>query len=126
MHFCKYWLPIYLYAALIFIFSSLSKPPFHPQFLLGDKLFHVIEYLFFGYLAARAFRNSGVFSFRINFRLWALLSGLIYGLSDEFHQLFVSGRQADVGDIVFDVLGTFLGVMLMDKLEGWVNAGKNI
>ena len=116
MRFCKYWLPIYLYAGLIFIFSSLSKPPRHPPFLFGDKLFHTVEYIFFGYLAARAFKNSGINTFKINFHIWAVLSGLIYGLSDEFHQLFVPGRQADIWDVGFDVLGTFLGMMLLSKV----------
>lgn len=69
MKFCKYWLPFYLYAALIFFLSSLSKPPLHPPFLFGDKLFHTVEYIFFGYLAARAFNNARVSTFKINFRI---------------------------------------------------------
>ncbi len=116
MRFCKYWLPLYLYAALIFVFSSLSRPPFHPPFLFGDKLFHTIEYVFFGYLSARAFRNAAIPAFKINFRILSILSGLVYGLSDEFHQLFVPSRQADILDVGFDVLGTFLGVTIAIKI----------
>ncbi len=116
MRFLKYWLPLYLYAALIFVLSSLSKPPLHPQFLFGDKLFHTVEYILFGCLAARAFKNARVSTFKMHFSIWALLCGLIYGLSDEFHQLFVPGRQADINDVAFDVLGTFLGVMLIKKV----------
>lgn len=117
MRFCKYWLPFYLYAALIFVFSSLPRPPLHPQFLFGDKLVHTIEYFFFGCLAARAFKNSKLFTFSTNFRIWAVASGFIYGLSDEFHQLFVLGRQADIWDVGFDVLGTLLGVLLISKIS---------
>lgn len=119
MRFLKYWFPLYLYSALIFFFSSLSKPPFHPPFLFGDKLFHTVEYTLFGYLVARAFKNSESPAFKINFRFFALLSGLVYGLSDEFHQLFVPNRQADIWDVGFDVLGTFLGVMLMSKVASF-------
>ena len=117
MRFFKYWLPVYLYAALIFFFSSLSKPPLHPPFLFGDKLFHAVEYTFFGYLAARAFKNSETPGFKINFRLLALLSGLVSGLSDELHQLFVPNRQADIWDLGVDGMGTFLGMMLMSTIH---------
>ncbi len=117
MQFFKYWLPFYLYAVLIFLFSSLSRPPLQPSFLFGDKLLHTVEYIFFGYLAARAFKSSQIHTFKINFSIWAFFSGLIYGLSDEFHQLFVFNRQADIWDVAFDVLGTFIGVMLMKSIE---------
>lgn len=117
MQFFKYWLPFYLYAVLIFFLSSISTPPSYPPFLFGDKLLHLVEYAVFGYLAARAFKNSKNFVFKEKFRLLAFLCGVIYGLSDEFHQLFVPNRQADIGDVGIDALGTLLGVALMNKVN---------
>lgn len=117
MQFFKYWLPFYLYAALIFFLSSIPTLPSYPPFLFSDKLLHLIEYTVFGYLAARAFKNSKSSALKVNFRLLAFLCGVIYGLSDEFHQLFVPNRQADIGDVGVDVLGTLLGVILMNKVN---------
>ena len=77
-----------------------------------DKLFHFVEYLILGVLLARAFANS---SDKANFKLILLLSILItsvYGVLDEFHQRFVSGRSPEVFDIFSDIIGSFSGALL--------------
>lgn len=58
-------------------------------------------------------------------RIWIMLIVLLYGLSDEFHQSFVSGRMANLLDVAFDLLGsalvTFRAVLLprvFDKNTG--------
>lgn len=39
--------------------------------------------------------------------------GVIYALSDEFHQRFVDGRSANVMDVLIDSLGVVIGIGLM-------------
>ncbi len=46
-------------------------------------------------------------------RRWLLAFGLtvLYGLSDEWHQSFVPGRQPDVLDVMVDALGAICGLV---------------
>ena len=37
------------------------------------------------------------------------LFGLLYGVSDEFHQQFVPGRSCNSFDLAIDTIGSFLG-----------------
>ncbi|MBN2097271.1 MAG: VanZ family protein [Candidatus Omnitrophica bacterium] len=111
--FLKFWLPVYLYAGLIFIYSSLSSPPGLSYILYGDKLLHLAEYAILGFLVARALKNSSAPQLRRHFRVYAILFSLVYGLSDEFHQHFVPGRQVEVLDLVADGLGAFFGQLAL-------------
>ena len=108
-HFLRFWLPVYLYAILIFLYSSLSQPPLRPKILHADKLLHIAEYAIFGFLLARAAKNSSALRLRTNFRSFAVIFAVLYGLSDEWHQYFVPGRQAEMLDIIADGIGAFLG-----------------
>ena len=113
MHFLKYWLPVYLYAGLIFFYSSLSEPPLRPVILHGDKLLHFVEYAILGYLIARAAKNSSSGKLRTHFRIFAVGLAFVYGLSDEFHQSFVPGRKVEILDVFADGLGAFLGQIFL-------------
>jgi VanZ family protein len=107
-------LPVYLYAGLIFIYSSLSfPPPLAPPILYGDKLLHLFEYAILGYLIARAARNSSSLKLRMHFRIFAVSIAIAYGLSDELHQYFVPWREAEVLDVLADGAGAFLGQLLL-------------
>jgi VanZ family protein len=37
----------------------------------------------------------------------------LYGFTDEFHQLFVPGRSADLRDVLADCVGGFAGAAMM-------------
>jgi len=66
----------------------------------------LLDYAFFGFLAARAIDAGGTSrwpGFKI-FWVAVFLTG-IYALSDEFHQLFVVGRTASGFDVVADFIG---------------------
>lgn len=109
-HFLKYWLPVYLYAGLIFFYSSLSSPPlFLPKILHADKLLHLLEYAILGYLIARAAGNSANLQLSTHFRIFAVSIAILYGLTDEFHQCFVPGRKVEILDVLADGAGALLG-----------------
>ena len=77
-----------------------------------DKLFHFVEYFVLGALLVRAFVN---YSDKTSFKTIFLLSILIasaYGILDEFHQRFVSGRSPEIFDIFSDIMGSLFGVLL--------------
>ncbi len=48
---------------------------------------------------------------------WALLVTVLYGVTDEFHQSFVPGRTMTVEDLVVDLIGASLGLLLVS----WVH-----
>ncbi len=111
----KYWLPLYLYAGIIFYVSSIPKPLPDISIPYFDKFLHVIEYAIFGILAARAFKNSGRKVLCENFIMLAILASAAYGASDELHQFFVSYRSCDVFDIAVDLIGGTIGAIFYGK-----------
>ena len=42
--------------------------------------------------------------------LLSLMVCLFYASTDEFHQLFVSGRSGEVTDVILDTFGSFVGI----------------
>ena len=101
--------------ALIFGVSSVKQPPLPtPQFewLTIDKLYHFIEYAILGALLAWAFVKAkpSIVPSKLIWFAAAVLS-MLYGASDEWHQTFVPGRCATLGDWVADALGSVAGVL---------------
>ena len=107
------WAPVILYAAFIYFLSAHS---FHftwfrsAQKNHADWLAHVVEYGVFGALICRALGAQDVFK-RSAGRLFmaAVLAGVLYGASDEFHQKFVPERDSSPYDVAADGVGTALG-----------------
>ena len=42
----------------------------------------------------------------------SLFIGIIYAITDEFHQIFSPGRSAELGDILIDTSGVLFGIVL--------------
>ncbi len=106
------WVPVALYAALVFWLSSQSQPlPFLPTEIWSfDKLLHAGEYAVLGVLVARALAAGGLSPARAF--LWALLLASLYGASDELHQSFVPNRSCDPRDWAADTAGAAAGAAL--------------
>jgi len=109
-------LPVIIYCAVIFYFSSQPAPDTIPDFPQIDKFFHLLIYAICGALFLRAFRT---FSIADNLKLILTLSitaSGLYGLSDEIHQYFVPCRSADFMDFIADFIGSISGVLLYQLL----------
>jgi VanZ family protein len=79
-----------------------------------DKLFHLSEYMVLGYLLIRAFMNTTKLTIA-RMTAFSVLVAVLYGASDEVHQRFVSDRIPDVLDLLADVAGIYIGVLLYKK-----------
>ncbi len=110
--------PLVVYACLIFILSSLSKQPEALSFLFDyDKLLHAVEYYVLGYLLMRVLMTSP--------RTWlvrrsiiiTIVIGIVYGLSDEWHQSFVPGRCSSVIDVLFDMVGVVTAALTFESIR---------
>lgn len=97
----QYILPI-LWMVVIFGLSSIPGSRIPPLFPGFDILAHLIEYSILGFLWARALQGK--------FFL-AILLGILYGIFDEIHQVFVPLREFSIIDMLVDGAGVILGVV---------------
>lgn len=42
---------------------------------------------------------------------------IIYSLTDEMHQMFISDRAGEFRDIIIDSIGSILGILLLNKIK---------
>jgi len=83
---------------------------------------HFILYFALGALARNDFRAepAGWLSSRAS--AWAVVFSILYGLSDEVHQLYVPGRTFQLTDLAIDFTGALCGVVVFGfisrKLSG--------
>jgi VanZ family protein len=103
------WLPVLLWAALIFALSSIPSlsTGLGTWDLVLRKAAHVAEYAVLGVLLVRALRRP----------LAALAVGVAYAITDEIHQHFVSGRNAALLDVAIDGAGVAIGIALFELLR---------
>lgn len=113
-----YWVPVYFYAGLVFYLSSIPQiiPPATGVYY-STWILHIIEYFLLSLLLFRALLNS---KFRKRALLFAVLIAIIYGITDEFHQLFVQGRSSTWVDVLFDGLGGSLIILPSRKFKKYL------
>jgi VanZ family protein len=73
-----------------------------------DKVIHALVYAVLGGLCFAAVRQTWTLT-KGRMVAAATLCAVLYGLADEFHQLFVPGRSADLYDALADGIGGLLG-----------------
>ena len=104
------WGPVVVYMAAIFYGSSLSSVPGPVGTWFSDTLLHTAGY---GGLALCTLRALARGEWRGVTRgalvgAWTIAS--LYGLTDEWHQMYVPGRNAELRDLFNDALGAVAAV----------------
>lgn len=103
------WLPLIAWMAAIFIFSHQPKgsiPNYGTWDFLVKKSGHLIGYGVLAILARRA-----------GFTLAASLAFVLaFAFSDELHQRYVPGRTGSLEDMLIDLLGATLGLLVTGLL----------
>ena len=102
------WLPVVLWAGLIFGLSSIPSlgTGLGTWDLVLRKLAHATEYAVLGFLLLRALGSE----------LPAFAAGVAYAASDEVHQHFVRGRHASPVDVAIDSVGLAIGLVVWRRL----------
>jgi VanZ family protein len=102
--FVRDWLPVLVWAAVIFAFSSVPDlgTGLGGWDLVLRKLAHAAEYALLGALLVRATGRGGL----------AFILAVLYASSDEIHQTFVEGRVGAVHDVAIDAVGAAIGIVL--------------
>ncbi|MGC9364493.1 MAG: VanZ family protein [Fidelibacterota bacterium] len=120
-------LPAILYSILIFYLSSLPQRQLPQVPIFGfDKILHILEYLVYGLTLMLAFTNAKKNFFRAHALFVSAFVGFLYAASDEFHQLYVAGRDCTWSDFFADAFGLILGIYLYKKLMRYDNSGDGI
>lgn len=128
-----YFIPVFVWMAVIFIFSSqpddissnnnyfvlnlLNSLSIDLVKLLGSdfanfiirKAGHVTEFFILFMLSYYAFH-------KVRFKqplLYGSILTVIYASSDEFHQMFVPGRGPMVRDVLIDSIGVLIGILVI-------------
>jgi hypothetical protein len=115
------WSALSAYAGFIFYLSSgpidfINTSAF-PDF---DKVLHITGYSVFGGLSAHALSTTPLGRTTAprwdKIFLYAVVIGVLYGASDEFHQSFVPTRTAEIADLVADSIGVTIGAWSIIKI----------
>jgi VanZ family protein len=114
--FLLYWLPLILYCLLIYIQSANPSPEQIPSFPFVDKALHFAAYGIMGILFYRAYQTLRIKDNIQMLMLLSVVSASLYGISDEIHQYFVPFRDAEVADVIADIIGAVCGVYLYQLL----------
>ena len=136
--FSKYWLPILLWASLIFsasgdkksvqhssriieplvrwLFPDATNETVHTTVFVVRKCAHMTEFAIFTLLIWRA-ANATIWKQESGWNrravIFAAASAVLFAASDEFHQTFVPGRQGAVMDVVIDSVGSAGGLFCL-------------
>jgi VanZ family protein len=111
------WALVLAWMGLIFFLSSRSKLPEASDALAGLQAIagHFTVYAVLAALVAFALAESGLsLQRRLTF---AFIFAVCYGVTDEFHQSFVPGRDADALDLLVDAIGAVTALAVYVWLE---------
>lgn len=108
------WGPVGLQLAIIFAASSIPYLREIPGGI-SDKSGHSIGYAMLAGLLLRALAGGRLAGVTWKRGIAAIVLATLYGVSDEFHQLFVPGRSADPYDVLADGVGATIGTAI-----GWL------
>ena len=101
-----YWLPAILFMILIFYLSSRPVSGWIRSLpvIIGFKVAHMIEFGLLFYLFRSAILETMTLK-RWEVFVLSLILTVLYGISDELHQLFVPYRTATLIDVFADGVG---------------------
>jgi VanZ family protein len=103
------WLPVIVWAAVIFTFSSI--PSLNSGLGTWDTILrkgaHLTEYAILGALLLRAVGQA----------VPAFLIAVAYAATDELHQHFVRGRHASPVDVLIDSIGIAAGILVLKRVR---------
>ena len=140
-----WWVPVIIWAGVIFYMSTRTFGPSFSNRLLGDflailhlevsnhtfhllefgfrKLGHLTEYSIFAIFLYHALGDDHRASWNARKALACIQLAGLYSLTDEFHQSFVPGRGPSIVDCGIDTIGATLGMVIV-YLAGRARMGR--
>lgn len=107
----KLWLPPIIWALLIFKLSSSSVPQVSRSYWPNFAVMKSAHVIFFGILSILLYRALNLQGLsKKKSAIFSVLITILYGISDEFHQMFTQSREARLRDVLFDGLGASIAI----------------
>lgn len=106
-----YWGPPLLMMTIIFFLSSRQRIAVSDTYTINFIFFkslHIIEYAVLYFLLFRAYYNTLSRKNMNHIYLAAIITAIMYGISDELHQTIVPTRNGAVRDVFIDTIGILL------------------
>lgn len=117
-----YKIPAILYSIMIFLLSSMPQNRIPRVEIFGfDKIVHFCEYTIYALTLMLAYTRAKRPAIYKNAFVVSVITGAVYAASDEFHQLFVAGRDCSLVDFTADTLGLILGAYLFTRIVKYRN-----
>jgi VanZ family protein len=93
---------------LNFLFPGMAPQQVDMIHGLFRKTGHISEYFLLGLLFFHAFRSNSLQKWRPRWTVYSIIGVVLYAVSDEFHQVFISSRTASLIDVGIDSAGGIL------------------
>lgn len=74
------------------------------------KTAHFTIYLILGLLVSALLKQYNLTTKQII--IYSILICMIYAITDEIHQIFVSGRSGEIKDVLIDTCGSTIGILI--------------
>ncbi|MEA3296876.1 MAG: VanZ family protein [candidate division Zixibacteria bacterium] len=118
--FAWYHLPAILFALVIIIVSSIPNLQAPRVVAIAfDKIAHLLEYAIFSVLIFRSFSHWDVTSRPTRTFLFSALFLSLFAVFDEFYQKLIPGRNTDPLDIIADLSGALLVLIVLGLRRRW-------
>ncbi len=114
------WFPVIGCMSVIFYASCIPGKNIPSLFSHEDILFHGSIYAILGLFFFRALKNTDSRLAVWQLLVFTVIFGFVYGASDEFHQLFTSGRSCSGFDLMVDTIGSLAGGLIGGFLHKWL------
>ena len=113
--------PALAYMVLIFYMSSgpVTSPTLNS---IPDYYLHSSGYTLLSILLFWAWNEGLTSRKKVGSYFFPALITVLYGISDEFHQSFVAGRDSELKDVLSDAVGAVLGIAVILLLQRLISS----
>ena len=125
----KYFIPIIIYAILIFLISAIEVPRINYRLFKKIEMYaHFFEYFIFSTLLFYAISKSFPLFSRIKSFLLVLLVTCVISIADELFQSLFKYRRSQLSDFFADVTGcicALISIGIVLYIDKKIKVGKN-
>lgn len=116
------FLPFILYWIILLGLTSYPADGI-PVFGIGDKFEHLFAYLVLSIFMQLTFHfQERYINLKKNHVYYTIVISVIYGILDELHQYYIPGRFCDILDLISNIIGTLIAVVLVNY---FINRGSD-
>ena len=103
------WMIFTIYILLF----DINKTPYNSFFYIPfqDKIFHFFDFFVLSYLIFKTLEKSAL-DFNLNTKIITVALIVLFGIIVEYQQSFISYRNFEIMDIIFNTIGITVGLLI--------------